>query len=73
MRKSGVADQLGEDAARAEGDQWAEDGILDEAGEELDAVSHHRLDDHRDADPVDYCPDGSRVREVERDAAVFGL
>ena len=35
----GVADQLGEHAARAEGDERAEDRVLRDAGEELDAAA----------------------------------
>ena len=41
-----LADQLGEDAARPEGDERAEDGVLDDAGEQLGAALQHRLDDH---------------------------
>ena len=71
--EGGIADQLGEDAAGAEGDQWAEDGVLDEAGEELGAASDHRLNDHRRADPVGRFPDGGGVAEVERDSAALAL
>ena len=53
----GVADQLGEHAAGAEGDERAEDGILGDAREELDAALDHRLDDHRAADPLRGRPD----------------
>ena len=36
--ESGLADQLGKDAARAEGDERAERRVLDDAGEKLDAA-----------------------------------
>ena len=48
----GVADQLGEHAARAEGDERPEHGILGDAGEQLDAALDHRLHDHRAADSL---------------------
>ena len=47
-----VADQLREDAAGPEGDERAEDWILYETCEQLGASAEHRLDDHRQADPV---------------------
>ena len=50
-----------------------EDGVLDDAGEELRSARDHRLDDHRRADPPDGVADGRLVSEVERDAARLGL
>ena len=64
-----VADQLGEDAAGAEGDERAEDRVLDDAREQLGAALQVRLDDHRRADPLGRGAHLLLVREVERDAA----
>ena len=71
--KLGRADQLGVDAARPEGDQRPEDGILDEAGQQLDAAGDHRLDDDREADALDGGTDLGLVAQVEGDAARLRL
>ena len=68
-----LADQLGEDAARPERDERAEDRVLDDAGEELGAARDHRLDDDRRADALGRLAHGLLVGEVERDAAGLGL
>ena len=44
-----AADQLGEDAARPEGDERPEDRILHDSGEELGSPFDLRLHDHRRA------------------------
>src|SRR5580765_1952729 len=41
-----LADQLGEHAAGAEGDERAEHRILDDPGEQLGATAYHRLHEH---------------------------
>ena len=69
----GRADQLRVDAARPEGDERAEDGILDKAGQQLDAAGDHRLDDDRTADALDRGTDLGLVAQVERDAAGLRL
>ncbi len=73
IRKAGVADQLGEDAAGPERDERAEDRILDEPGQQLGAAAEHRLHDDREADPLGGRPNRRLVLEVERDAAGLGL
>ena len=69
----GFADQLGEDATGAEGDQRPEDRVLHDAGQELGAADDHRLDDQRPADPLGRGSHGVGVREIEGDAAELGL
>ena len=68
-----LADQLCEDAAGAERDERPEDGILDDAGEQLRAALHHRLHEHREPDPLDRRAHRLLVLEVERDASRLGL
>ena len=48
----GVADQLGEHAPGAEGDERAEDRVLRHPGQELDASRDHRLHDHGHTDAL---------------------
>ena len=67
------ADELGEDAARPERDERAEDRVLQEPGEQLGAAAEHRLHDDREADPFCGRADRRLVLEVERDAAGLGL
>ena len=71
--KGCVADQLGEDAAGAEGDQWTEYGILDEPGQQLGPLGDHRLHDHRGTDFGDGGADGVVVAKIESDVATLGL
>ena len=71
--EAGLADQLGQDAARTERDQRPEDRILDEAGQELDAACDHRLDDEGSADPFPGAANLVGAREVEDDPALLGL
>src|SRR5579864_3461639 len=70
---AGAADQLGEHAARPEGDERSEDGVLNDAGEELGSAFDLRLHDHRRADALDGRADGELVAEAERDAPAFRL
>ena len=62
--EGGVADQLGEDSAGAEGDEWAENRVLDDAGQELGTTADHRLHEHRQPDPLDGGPDLPLVAQV---------
>ena len=68
-----LSDQLGEDAAGAERDERAEGRILDDAREQLGAAVDHRLDEHRQPDPLDGGRDVGLGGEVERDPAALGL
>jgi hypothetical protein len=71
--EAGFADQLGQHAARAEGDERPEDRVLDDSGEELDAALDHRLHEHRPADARGGGANRVLVGQVERDAAGLGL
>ena len=71
--EAGLVDQLREHAARAEGDERAEDRVLDDPGEQLDAARDHRLHEHRPADARGGGANGVLVGQVERDAAGLGL
>ena len=73
IRKTCLSDQLGEDAARPEGDERAEDRILDDAGEELGAPVDHRLDEDGRADAGDGSANRVLVGEVEGEPAHVGL
>ena len=68
-----LADQLGEDAARPERDERPEDGILDDAGEELGAALDHRLDDTGAPMRAAAARTACLVAEVEREPAELGL
>ena len=70
MRNARLADQLGQHAARPERDQRAEDRVLHDAGEQLDAAA--RPSAARCTGPPIRSrggPHGRRVAQVERDAA----
>ena len=69
----GVADQLGHHSAGPEGDERAEDRVLRDAREQLDAALDLRLHDHGAADALGRGADGLGVGEVERDAARLRL
>ena len=60
--EAGIPDQLGKDAAGTERDERPEDGILDDARQQLDAALQHRLDERGQADPLDCSLDGRLVR-----------
>src|SRR3954452_5420453 len=69
----GAADQLCEHAARAEGDERAEHGVLYDSGQQLGAAADHRLNDQRSADALGCSADLLIALEVERAAATLGL
>ena len=62
----GPADQLGEHSAGAEGDERAEDRVLDHPGEQLGAALDHRLHEQRTADALGRGADSSSSRGSAR-------
>src|SRR5918994_6762552 len=62
----GLSDQLREDAPRPEGDERAEDRILDDPREELGAALEHQLDDDRQADATGRLTNVVFAAEAER-------
>ena len=73
IRKLRLADQLGEDAAGAEGDERAEDRVLHEPGQQLGAAAQHRLHDTGQPIRSAAARTARLVAEIERDAARLGL
>src|SRR5215207_4109644 len=71
--EGGVADQLREDSARAEGNEGTENRVLDDAREQLGASAHHRLYEQRLPDPLGGGANLALISEVESDAALLGL
>ena len=67
-----LLDQLGQDAARPNATSGPKT-VLDDAGEQLRAAAHHRLDDHGPAHPRSGRAHLLLGGEVERDAADLGL
>ena len=68
-----VTDQLCEGAARPEGNEWPEHGVLNRANQQLNPAVNHRLNEKRRADSLCRLADRLGIAKIDSYAPTFSL